>query len=101
MVIADALEEVTFSPGEDIVVEGEDGFDFFIIVEGWVEWVDNDVDVNGDVPQERCGDPAPARDRREDGAEQTGLGSIFRRDFSPAGPTARRHSHRSGGHQVC
>jgi len=34
MVIADALEEVTFSAGEDIVVEGEDGFDFFIIVEG-------------------------------------------------------------------
>ena len=34
MVIADALEEVTFSPGQDIVVEGEDGFDFFIIVDG-------------------------------------------------------------------
>ena len=34
MVIADALEEVTFSAGEDIVVEGEEGFDFFIIVEG-------------------------------------------------------------------
>ena len=34
MVIADALEEVTFSAGQDIVVEGEDGFDFFIIVEG-------------------------------------------------------------------
>ena len=34
MVIADALEEVNFPAGEDIVVEGEDGFDFFIIVEG-------------------------------------------------------------------
>ena len=37
MVIADALEEVSFKTGEDIVVEGEEGFDFFIIVEGRVE----------------------------------------------------------------
>ena len=34
MVIADALEEVMFSAGEDIVVQGDDGFDFFIIVDG-------------------------------------------------------------------
>jgi len=34
MVIADALEEVVFSAGEDIVVQGDDGFDFFIIVAG-------------------------------------------------------------------
>ena len=34
LVIADALEEVEFPAGENIVVQGEDGFDFFIIVEG-------------------------------------------------------------------
>ena len=34
MTIADALEEVEFSDGVDVVKEGEEGEDFFIIVQG-------------------------------------------------------------------
>ena len=34
MTIADALEEITFNDGDIIVREGEDGEDFFIIVDG-------------------------------------------------------------------
>ena len=34
MTIADALEEITFNDGDIIVKEGEDGEDFFIIVDG-------------------------------------------------------------------
>ena len=45
MTIADALEEITFNDGDIIVREGEDGEDFFIIVDGldnhnesYIEW---------------------------------------------------------------
>jgi cAMP-dependent protein kinase regulator len=34
LTVADALETVQFSDGENIVVQGEKGNDFFIIVEG-------------------------------------------------------------------
>ena len=34
MTIADALEGITFNDGDVIVKEGEDGEDFYIIVDG-------------------------------------------------------------------
>ena len=34
MTIADVLEEVEFSDGDDVVREGDEGDDFYIIVQG-------------------------------------------------------------------
>ena len=38
MTIADALEAITFDDGDIIVKEGDDGEDFFIIVDGSEKW---------------------------------------------------------------
>ena len=34
LTVADALEEANFVDGEKVVVKGEDGNDFFVIIEG-------------------------------------------------------------------
>ena len=38
LTVADALEPVTFEAGQEVVVQGQAGSDFFIIVEVTIFW---------------------------------------------------------------
>jgi len=57
MTIADALEEITFNDGDIIVKEGEDGEDFFIIVDGTAVVTQKDQDSGESKELSRLSSP--------------------------------------------